>query len=601
MRSRVTALIAIAAVVLTGTGAGATAAPGEQGGHDGTGRFDRPQQGFAPAATELRDGAPEDVGLDPAPIRAAEQQLTAWTQPDPATGHPLFAGAVGLLAHDGTVVDTFTTGSAVRYADAEGTELPPEQQVPMRADTIFDMASISKLFTSIAVMQLVEQGGIDVEAPVATYLPEFGVNGKEAITVKQLLTHTSGLEPFLNLWKDWPDKPSRIKAVMDVAPKTPPGSAYEYSDLNLITLGLMVERLTGSPLDAVVAERITGPLGMPDTGYNPPAEKLDRIAATEFTSDPPRGLVRGEVHDENAWSLGGVAGHAGVFSTARDITVLGQAILNGGTYGGQRILGEEAVRSMLTNYNQQFPEDSHGLGFELNQMWYMGALTSPVSAGHTGFTGTTLVIDPLSRSVAVLLTNRVHPTRDWGSVNPARQAWATGLARAMAVRPRHGEDAWFTGIGNAATSTLTTKPLTVQGDARIEFSAFVDSEPTDTLVLEASRDGANWTPVPVTASGAGSPESEVDALSGTGHRQWWKVDARLQGETLSALGATSDTTGVTPQEQVTLRWRYTTDTNYTGRGIHVDGISVTGSNGTILDGERDTAAFTGVDWQLQGR
>lgn len=602
MRSRLTALIAIAAMALIGTNAGAMAAPDEPNGSGGTGRFDRPRQGFAPASTVLQEGTPESVGLDPEPIRAAEQQVDKWTQPDSETGHPMFAGAVGLLAHDGTVVDSYATGSALRYADGEGTELPPGEQVPMQADTIFDMASISKLFTSIAVMQLVEQGQVDVDEPAASYLPEFGVNGKEAITVKQLLTHTSGLEPFLDLWKDWPDKASRIKAVMDVAPKTDPGSAYEYSDLNLITLGVLVERLTGSTLDAVVAERITEPLGMTDTGYNPPAAKLDRIAATEYTTEPPRGLVRGEVHDENAWSLGGVAGHAGVFSTAGDMAVLGQTILNGGTYDGKRILGEEAVSAMLTNYNQQFPDDSHGLGFELDQMWYMGALTSPTSAGHTGFTGTTLVIDPRSRSVAILLTNRVHPTRDWGSINAARQVWATGLARSLEVRPARGDDAWFTDIGDDSTATLTTRPLAVRaGETKVRFSAFVDSEPTDKLVLEASSDGTSWHPVPLRAEGPGAPDGEVDGLSGTGHRAWWKVSAKVGSETLSAPAATLDTTGTSHKEQVTLRWRVTTDENYTGRGIHVDGIHVTDRNGTILDGEREPAAFTAVDWQLRRR
>ena len=127
---------------------------------------------------------------------------------------------------------------------------------------------------------------MDVDAPVATYLPEFGVNGKESVTVAQLLTHTSGLVSWLPLWSAYPDVPSRIKAVMDVAPHNPPGSTYEYSDLNLITLGVLVERLTGKTLDEVVAERITEPLRMVDTGYNPPASKLDRIAATEFEADP---------------------------------------------------------------------------------------------------------------------------------------------------------------------------------------------------------------------------------------------------------------------------------------------------------------------------
>ena len=196
------------------------------------------------------------------------------------------------------------------------------------------------------------------------------------------LSSTSGFDadPVPSLWQGYPDIPSRRKAVLDSKLKNPPGTQYLYSDINLLTLGFIVEKLTGSPLDAVVHDRIAAPLGMADTGYNPPAAKLDRIAATEFEANPPRGMVRGEVHDENAWSLGGVAGHAGVFSTAGDMAVLAQAILNGGSYRGQRILRPETVRSMLTNYNQAFPGNEHGLGFELDQMWYMGALASPVAA-----------------------------------------------------------------------------------------------------------------------------------------------------------------------------------------------------------------------------
>ncbi|MDQ0378709.1 CubicO group peptidase (beta-lactamase class C family) [Amycolatopsis thermophila] len=398
-----------------------------------SGRFDRPQYEFAPADTVLRPGTPADVGLDPAPLRAADQFLTDWAKPDPATGHPHFSGAVGVLAHDGVLVDELATGGALRYADAAGTELPPGQQVPMRADTLFDMASITKLFTSLAVMQLVEEGRIGLDRPVAAYLPEFAANGKQAVTVQQLLTHTSGLDadPSPSLWQGYPDIPSRRKAVLDSPLKNPPGSAYLYSDINLMTLGFLVEEITGDPLDVVVRDRITQPLGMADTGFNPSADKIARVAATEYEADPPRGMVRGQVHDENAWSLGGVSGHAGIFSTAPDMAVLAQALLNGGTYRGARILRPETVRTMLTDYNRAFPGHAHGLGFELDQRFYMGGLSAPTTAGHTGFTGTSLVIDPVSRSFAILLTNRVHPTRDWGSINPAREKWASALADAM--------------------------------------------------------------------------------------------------------------------------------------------------------------------------
>jgi CubicO group peptidase (beta-lactamase class C family) len=549
------------------------------------GRFDRPQQGFAPASTVLRNGNPADVGLDAAPIRAAEQFLDGWTQKDPATGHPHFSGAVGLLVHDGVIVDEHATGQALRYADAAGTELPADQQVPMRPDTIFDMASITKLFTSIAVLQLVEQGKVRLDAPVAGYLPEFATNGKQDVTVQQLLTHTSGLDadPTPSLWQGYPDIPSRRKAVLDSPLVNPPGKAYRYSDINLMTLGFLVEQLTGSTLDTVVHDWITGPLGMTDTGFNPPAAKLDRIAATEYEVDPPRGLVRGQVHDENAWALGGVSGHAGIFSTAGDMAVLAQTILNGGTYRGAQILRPDTVQAMLTNYNQAFPGDDHGLGFELDQMFYMGALSSPVTAGHTGFTGTTLVIDPESRSIAILLTNRVHPTRNWGSINFARETWATALARAMVVRPARGRDAWFSDIGNRRTATLTTRPLNPKGEIWVTFDAFVDTEMTDPLVVESSADGGvTWLAASVQAAGPGAPPGPVTALSGHGHRSWWRVSAKLP-----AAG------------QVILRWRHTTDALYTGRGVYVDGARITSTNGILLDSERQPSSLSAIGWTLK--
>ena len=585
MRARKVAIAAIGVLVaLTTSTSGASAITGR---HDVAGRFDRPQHGFAPPWTTLRDGRPGDVGLDPAPLKNAEDFLASWTRPD-ATGHPHFSGAVGLLAHDGVVVDRYAVGGAVRYADAKGTELPADQQIPMRTDTIFDMASISKLFTSIAVLQLIERGQLTLDTPVSRFFPEFATGDKAAITVQMLLTHTSGFDadPVPSLWAGYPDIPSRRQAVLDSPVKNKPGTTYLYSDINLLTLGFIVEKLSGRPLDQVVHDRITAPLDMADTGYNPPASKLDRIAATEFETNPPRGLVRGSVHDENAWSLGGVAGHAGVFSTANDMATLAQTILNGGSYRGHRILEPETVRLMLTNYNQQFPDDAHGLGFELDQPWYMGALASPVTAGHTGFTGTTLVIDPESRSFAILLTNRVHPTRTWGSINVARQVWATSLARAMAVKPVVGDDAWYSPLGNSAVATLSVHPLTTHSDqARISFYAFVDTEgPSDPLQLQASTDGVNWQPITLSVSGPGAPSGDVTSLSGHGHRAWWQATGRVPEGT-----------------SVSLRWRYSTDPNYTGRGVSIDGVKVTERGRTLLDGERNPDAFVAEGWQLSAR
>lgn len=543
--------------------------------------FSKPDRGFAPPNTVLSDASPASLGLDPAPIAESVAQIHA-REEAPAGGHPLFAGAVGVMAHEGRVVERDASGWALRYADAT-TELPRDEWEPMRTDTVFDLASVSKLFTSIAVVQLVEEGRVSLDSPVAAYLPEFAANGKAGVTVQQLLTHTSGFTAWLPLWSRYPDKASRIKAVMDQPLTNPAGSTYLYSDLNLITLGVMVERLRDAPLDVVVHDRITAPLGMTDTGYNPTDK--GRTAATEYQTAPPRGMVRGEVHDENAWSLGGVAGHAGVFSTADDLAVLSQALLNGGTYGGQRILSRASVEALMTNLNGDFPGDDHGLGFELNQRWYMDALSGPRTAGHTGYTGTSIVIDFTSRSFAILLTNRVHPSRSWGSINIARREWAHGLAASMGIRARHGDTAWFTGAENAATSTLSTPTLPVGlGGARLGFDLFLDTEETDLLHLERSTDGGTtWTAVPFEIVDRGEAAASDGVIAGSGTRRWVQVRADL------APGAQQ------------LRWRHTTDGGYLGRGVAVDDVLVAGPGGVLLDGERTPEAFTADGWRLAGR
>jgi CubicO group peptidase (beta-lactamase class C family) len=546
-------------------------------------RFDQPLTGFAGASTVLSDRSPADAGLDATPIDDALARIAGWEEPS-GTTHPLYAGAVTLLGHEGHVVAREASGYALRYADGAGTDLPRDQWVPMREDTIFDMASVSKLFTSILVMQQIERGAIRLEEPVATYLPAFAAQGKGSITVRQLLTHTSGLKPWMPLWSGWPDKASRIAAVLDVAPTSPPGTTYVYSDLNLITLGVLLERQTGRGLDQLVRERITGPLRMKDTGYNPDPSLRPRIAATEFEASPPRGMVWGEVHDENAWSLGGVAGHAGVFSTAQDMAVLAQSMLNGGTYRGHRILSPDSVQKMTTNYNAAFPGDSHGLGFELDQRWYMGGLSSPTTAGHTGYTGTSIVIDNMSRSFAIVLSNRVHPSRNWGSNNPARRAAAQGLALALDVKPRHGSTAWFSGTKDATTATLTTRTLDVPSQASLAFDLFVDTESSDPMTLEASTDGGTtWHPVPFTVRDRGTVSQTDGSIAISGTRHW------LQARTDLAAG---------PQQ---LRWRYTTDANYVGRGVYVDGVRVSGHLGVVLDGERHPESFVAQGWSEASR
>ncbi len=562
-----------AAGVLVGAVAASLVVAAPASAHD----VDDPRNGYMPANTVLRDRDPEDVGLDPEPIARAGELIEAHETAPPG-GKPMYSGAVGLLGHDGAVVGRHTSGYALRWKDAS-TELPRDQWVPMREDTVFDLASVSKLFTSLVTVQLIEDGTVELEAPVATYLPEFAANGKEAVTVRHLLTHTSGFTSWLPLYSRYPDEASRIKAVMDQPLSTPVGTDYLYSDLNLISLGVMVERLTGRGLDEVVREKVTGPLGMDDTGYNP--TDRTRTAATEYQSTPARGMVWGEVHDENAWSLGGVAGHAGVFSTADDLAVLAQALLNGGTYGKHRILRRESVGLLVTNLNQAFPGDSHGLGFELDQRWYMDGLSGPRTAGHTGYTGTSFVIDFASRSFAILLTNRVHPSRAWGSNNVARREWARGLATAMPIEPRRGETAWFAGGADGTTATLTAPVAVPAEGARLSFDLFLDTEATDPLTLQTSADGGTtWRPLPFTHRDRGEVTETDGSVAGTFGRRWTQARAEL------------------PAGDLLLRWRSVTDATNLGRGVVVDGVRARSAAGVILDGERKPGAFTVDGWVL---
>lgn len=387
-------------------------------------------------STTLSDGSAETVGLRSEPITRAWGELVAMTA-IPDQGYPLYPGVVGLAGHDGTIVTREAAGFAYLFAQPE-TLAPESERVPMATDTIVDLASVSKLFTSLAAVQLIDQGKLKLDAPVTDYLDGYEINGKQNITVEMLLIHTSGLVPCIPLWSQYETIQQRLDAVIEATPEHQPGTTYQYSDLNLIAVGMIVEKLRGMPLDAVVSNYITGPLGMTETGYNPLSWGVlrDRIAATEWEEPQPgRGLVWGEVHDENAWSLSGVAGHAGVFSTADDLAILAQTLLNGGQYNAQRILSEDAVELMITDFNRDFPGHSHGLGFELDQKWYMAGLAGPRTAGHTGFTGTSIVIDFHTNSFAILLTNRVHPVRSSGSINPARCIWAESLAQAMSVEP----------------------------------------------------------------------------------------------------------------------------------------------------------------------
>ncbi|MCF6521974.1 serine hydrolase domain-containing protein [Streptomyces sp. JJ36] len=513
----------------------------------------------------LRPGSAHQAGLLPEQLAGVVPAAAEYTRPGPDRPHPSHPGFVLLAARDGVIAEHAAHGHALRYerwdADAaQAVELPREQWEPMRPDTVFDMASVSKLFTSVVLTILAERGDLDLSAPVARYLPPFAAAdpAKAPITVRQLLTHTSGMKPWISL-AGYADREARLAAVYAEPLVSGPGTAYAYSDLNLITAGRVAEEIAGKGLDALVAELITGPLGMRDTGYNPPAGRLHRIAATEYQPWTGRGMVRGTVHDENAWYLGGVAGHAGIFSTAADMAVFGQTVLNGGVHAGTRLLREDTVRTMLTNHNAHLGGGAaRGLGWQLDQRWYMDALTSPVSFGHTGYTGTCLVGDPLSGTLFVLLTNRVHPTREWGTVSDYRRAPARRLARALPVRPRVGRSAWFSGQADGATATLRV-PLAepVRRDAGLRFRLWYDTEASDVCTVQATTDGGTtWQAVPLELRQDRHRWHTTGTFSGFARRRWTDVRVAL------------------PDGVTGVRWRYATDPAYQGRGVYVQDIRV---------------------------
>ncbi|WP_030604566.1 serine hydrolase domain-containing protein [Streptomyces fulvoviolaceus] len=549
--------------------------------------------GPAPAAEPttrrptLHHGSPEQAGLLPVHLHQLVTDAKAFLGPSPK--HPWYAGAVLLAGRGGTVALHQPIGMAVRYASYDektdtGVEFPAEEQIPMAEDTVFDLASVSKLFTSILAVQQIERGALELEGKVAAYLPEFGAAGKQDITIRQLLTHTSGFRAWIPLYNA-PTYEEKLQLIWNEAPLNPPGTKYLYSDLNLISLQLVLERVTGRPLDVLLRDEITEPLGLDRTRYNPPASWKPKIAATEDARKPwsglERGLVWGEVHDENAYSLGGVAGHAGVFSCTWDLAVLGRTLLNGGVYGRARILRPESVELMFTDFNTAFPGDEHGLGFELYQHWYMGAMATPRTAGHTGFTGTSLVLDPTTDSFLILLGNSAHPVRSWRSGSAPRVAAGNNMARAVAVRPRYGRTAWFSGMASATTATLTLPALdTSTGDARLRCTLWWDTEPqADVLALEATADGgATWQAVPFTTAGQEYPAGTVTGWSG---RVWHRLTADLPAA-----------------RQLALRWRYATDQLYVGRGTYADGLRVETAQDVLFDAARpaDAARIEADGW-----
>lgn len=300
--------------------------------------------------------------------------------------------------------------------------------------TLFDMASVTKVVaTTTAAMILEEEGKLDLDRTVRSYLPELNAPDKANIAVRQILEHRAGFEAFAPVWREARGREAFLRAINQHPLAYPPGDSTIYSDWDLVLTGMIVERLAGEPEDVFLQRRVWGPLGMKDTGFNPlawgpdhvapatPADTdctvtyradspmLKRIAPTEVDTVYRHRHVHGIVHDENACALGGVAGHAGLFSSARDLAVFATMMLNGGEYGGTRLLHPTTIARWTARQN---PDASRAIGWDTpSGNSSAGRYFSPRSFGHTGFTGTSIWIDPERGLFVILLTNRVNPTR----------------------------------------------------------------------------------------------------------------------------------------------------------------------------------------------
>jgi uncharacterized protein YbbC (DUF1343 family)/CubicO group peptidase (beta-lactamase class C family) len=325
-------------------------------------------------------------------------------------------GAVLLVGHNGKVVHRRAFGER---------SLEPLRE-PMTVDTVFDLASLTKcIATATSIMKLVEQGRIRLGDSVATYLPDFAQNGKKDITIRDLLTHYSGMPPDLDLKSAWSGREMAYEMAMSEKPINPPGSQFVYSDINFETLGFLVEKITGQTLNEFASANIFVPLGMKHTRFLPPREWESRIAPTQY--DEQGQMLRGVVHDPTARRMGGVAGHAGLFSTADDMALFAEDFLSGFT-----VLSQSAVDKMASPQQPPNATALRGLGWDIDSPFSTnrGELLPVGSFGHTGFTGTSLWIDPVTDTYIILLTNAVHP-RGGKSTVSLRCKVATAVVQAL--------------------------------------------------------------------------------------------------------------------------------------------------------------------------
>ncbi len=367
---------------------------------------------FSPALAQHASATPD--------ARANSPKLRAVLDPilEKAVADREIPGAVLLIGHNGRIV----------YRKAFGSRSLEPTREPMTTNTIFDLASLTKcIATTTSVMKLVQDGRVRLNDPVAKYLPEFAQNGKQDITVRELFTHYSGLAPDLDLKAPWQSRDTAFTMAMQQTPANPPGSQFVYSDINFEVLGFIVERVSGLPLNAFAERNIFEPLGMKHSRFLPPGEWKPFIAPTQY--DENNAMLRGVVHDPTARRMGGVAGHAGLFSTADDLAIFAEEMLH-----GSRVLSRESIEKMSTPQQPANAPTLRGLGWDIDSPYSTnrGELLPVGSFGHTGFTGTSIWIDPVTDTYIILLTNAVHP-RGGGSTVSLRSRVATAVVQGLAL------------------------------------------------------------------------------------------------------------------------------------------------------------------------
>ena len=384
-----------------------------------------------PALAQLRIAKPETVSVSSVALARMDSVIA-----DEIAQRRL-PGAVVLVGRKERVIWQKTYGSRA---------VEPAREV-MTMDTIFDVASLTKVVaTATSIMMLVERGKLRLSDPVSLYIPELKGEGRESITIEQLLIHRSGYAPDFDLRERWTGYDEAIKRLIKEPLRNPPGTRFIYSDIGFIALGEVVKRVSGMPLDQFAKQNIFVPLQMRDTGFRPAATLRARIAPTEkrrgqlsYLGDTPADIgadgdmwLRGQVHDPTSYRMNGVAGHAGLFSTAKDLAIYAQMILNGGRIGGVRILSPLTVAEMTRPRLISNAGNTRGLGWDINSSFSTnrGELFPLGSFGHTGFTGTSIWIDPSSQMFIVFLSNRVHPDGK-GDVGPLRGRVASIVAGAI--------------------------------------------------------------------------------------------------------------------------------------------------------------------------